>query len=85
LVSAEVGLRWVELESVKIIEGKSTLNAENIDTLMRSQEKALEMAKVFLGKTISPENLRRGAIMVLPPPPLHRRVGDHDGTSLWGR
>ena len=59
LVSAEVGWRWIEGERLKLLEGKSSLTAENIGTLMRSQEKALEMAKAFLGKTMSPEDLRK--------------------------
>lgn len=53
LVSCEVEWRWVEGERLKLLEGKSSLTAENIGTLMRSQEKAFDMAKAFLGKTIS--------------------------------
>jgi hypothetical protein len=59
LVSCEVGWRWVEGERLKLLEGKSSLTAENIGTLMRSQEKALDMAKAFLGKTFSPEGLAK--------------------------
>lgn len=59
LVSAEVNWRWIEEERLKLLEGKSTLTAENIGTLMRSQEKALEMAKAFLGKGFSPEHMTK--------------------------
>ena len=59
LVTAEVSLRWLELERVKLLEGKSTLSAENIGTLMRVQEKSLVTAKAFLGKTLSLEGLAK--------------------------
>lgn len=59
LVSCEVAWRWTEHERIKLLEGKSTLTAENIGTLMRSQDKALEMAKSFLGKAFSPESLAK--------------------------
>lgn len=59
LVGCEVSWRWTETERLKQIEGTSTLTAENIGTIMRNQEKALEMAKAFLGKTFSPEDLAR--------------------------
>ena len=59
LVSCEVGWRWIEAERLKLLEGKSTLTAENIGTLMRSQEKALEMARAFLGKTFTPEDIAK--------------------------
>lgn len=50
LTSYEVAYRCTERERLKLLEGRSSLTAENIGTLMRSQEKALEMAKAFLGK-----------------------------------
>lgn len=59
LASCEVAYRWTEIERLKQLEGKSSLTAESIGTLMRSQEKALDMAKAFLGKTISPDDLRK--------------------------
>jgi hypothetical protein len=59
LVSCELGWRWVEAERLKLIEGKSSLTAENIGTLMRSQEKALDMARAFLGKKFTPESLAK--------------------------
>lgn len=57
LVSAEVGWRWIEAERLKLLEGKSTLTSEGIGTLLRAQEKALGMAKVFLGKNFRPGKL----------------------------
>ena len=59
LVSCEVGWRWIEAERLKLLEGKSTLTAENIGTLMRSQEKAIEMARTFLGKSFSANTLAK--------------------------
>jgi hypothetical protein len=59
LVSCEVGWRWVEGERLKLLEGTSSLTAENIGTLMRSQEKSLQIARAFLGKTFSPEGLAK--------------------------
>jgi hypothetical protein len=58
-VSAEVCLRWLELERVKVLEGTSALSAENVGTLMRVQEKSLVTAKAFLGKTFSAEGLAK--------------------------
>lgn len=57
LVSAEVGWRWIEAERLKLLEGKSTLTAEGIGTLLRAQEKALGMARTFLGKNFRPGEL----------------------------
>jgi hypothetical protein len=57
LVAAEVSLRWLEVERIKLLEGTSALSAENIGTLMRVQEKSLVTAKAFLGKSFSAENL----------------------------
>jgi hypothetical protein len=59
LTTCEVAWRFVEAERLKLLEGKSTLTAENIGTLMRSQEKALELAKGFLGETLTPEDLSK--------------------------
>lgn len=57
LVSCEVGWRWLEIERVKLLEGTSTLTAENLGTIQRNQDKALHLAKAFLGKSFSPEAL----------------------------
>ena len=59
LVSCEVGWRWMEAERLRLLEGKSTLTAENIGTLMRSQEKALALARAFLGKGFSADELAK--------------------------
>ena len=59
LVGAEVGLRWIEAERLKMLEGKSDLTAENLGTLVRNQERALKMARMFLGKNFSPEQLAK--------------------------
>lgn len=59
LVSCEVGWRWIEGERLKLSEGKSTLTAENVGTLLRAQEKALALAKTFLGPTFSPADLAK--------------------------
>lgn len=59
LASCEVSWRWIEAERVKLLEGKSTLTAENIGTIQRSQDKALQLAKAFLGKSFSPEALAK--------------------------
>lgn len=59
LVSCEIGWRWVEAERLKLLEGTSTLTAENLGTILRSQEKALDMARILLGKSFRPEELAR--------------------------
>jgi len=57
LVSAEVTYRWTKRERLKLLEGKSTLTAENVGTLVRVQEKSLQLAKALLGKSFRPEEL----------------------------
>lgn len=59
LTSCEVAWRWIEAERLKLLEGKSELTAENVGTLMRSQEKALAMARAFLGKGFSTDDLAK--------------------------
>ncbi|HMU53961.1 MAG TPA: hypothetical protein PKA61_03090 [Nitrospira sp.] len=55
--SSEVVWRWIEQERLKLLEGKSTLTAENIGTLVRVQEKSMQLAKALLGKSFRPEEL----------------------------
>lgn len=57
LASAEVSWRWIELERMRLLEGKSSLTAADLGTIARNQERALQMAKAFLGKAFSPEDL----------------------------
>lgn len=57
LVSAEITYRWSEQERMKLLEGKSELTAENIGTLVRVQEKSMQLAKALLGKSFRPEEL----------------------------
>jgi hypothetical protein len=59
LTSCEVGWRWIEGERLKLLEGKSTLTAADLGTIARNQERALEMAKGFLGKAFSPEDMAK--------------------------
>lgn len=57
LTSSEVVYRWIERERMKLLEGKSALTAENIGTLVRVQEKSMQLAKALLGKSFRPEDL----------------------------
>lgn len=57
LASTEVVYRWTEQERLKLLEGKSGLTAENIGTLVRVQEKSMQLAKALLGKSFRPEEL----------------------------
>lgn len=63
LVSSEVAWRHIEGERLRQLEGKSTLTASDVGTLLRNQERALHLAKAFLGKNFSPADVAKAEKM----------------------